>query len=226
MQKTFSEKLVRLLRERREWLPRLLRGQILFYFTKFYRFFIPWTPNISLANNVRIQWPTCLLAELPQSQILIAENCIIYEHAMLESYGKGIISIGKNTVIGDNRIYSRGKISIGERVVTSWNILIQDFDPHPIDPILRSRQIDNLALQFKPQFGRPKYTLEDQIEFNFFPEEIIIGNDVWLGAGCIILKGAKIGNGSIVAAGAVVTKGDYPERSILAGNPARIVKSI
>ena len=51
----------------------------------------------------------------------------------------------------------------------------------------------------------------------------IIGNDVWIGHGAIIIGGVKIGNGAIVAAGSVVTH-DVPECTVVAGNPARIVK--
>lgn len=50
---------------------------------------------------------------------------------------------------------------------------------------------------------------------------IVIGNDVWLGANCLILPGVTIGNGAIVAAGSVVTR-DVPDYAIVAGNPARI----
>lgn len=52
---------------------------------------------------------------------------------------------------------------------------------------------------------------------------IEIGNDVWIGARCIILQGIKIGNGAIVGAGAVVTK-DVPEYTIVGGNPAKVIK--
>ncbi|MEY8781479.1 DapH/DapD/GlmU-related protein [Allomuricauda sp. XS_ASV26] len=52
---------------------------------------------------------------------------------------------------------------------------------------------------------------------------IVIGEDVWIGAGAIILKGVKIGNGAVVGAGSVVTK-DVPEYAIVVGNPARIIK--
>lgn len=55
------------------------------------------------------------------------------------------------------------------------------------------------------------------------PEEIIVGDDVWIGARVIILPGVKIGRGVILAAGAVVTK-DVPEYAIAGGNPARIIK--
>ena len=53
---------------------------------------------------------------------------------------------------------------------------------------------------------------------------VIIGDDVWLGARVIIMPGVKIGNGVIVGAGAVVTK-DVPDYSVVAGVPAKIVKS-
>lgn len=50
-----------------------------------------------------------------------------------------------------------------------------------------------------------------------------IGNDVWIGANSVILKGKQIGNGAIIGASAVVTK-DVPAYAIVAGNPARIIK--
>lgn len=52
---------------------------------------------------------------------------------------------------------------------------------------------------------------------------VIIGNDVWVGAGAIVLSGVNIGDGAIVAAGAVVAE-DVPAYSIVAGNPARVIK--
>ena len=53
--------------------------------------------------------------------------------------------------------------------------------------------------------------------------QTIIGNDVWVGAGAIILRGIKIGDGACIAAGAVVTK-DVPPYAIVGGNPAKIIK--
>ncbi len=53
---------------------------------------------------------------------------------------------------------------------------------------------------------------------------MIIGNHVWIGENALILKGVKIGDNSIVGAGSVVTK-DVPNNSIVAGNPARIIKN-
>ena len=53
--------------------------------------------------------------------------------------------------------------------------------------------------------------------------DIIIENDVWIGANSTIMSGIRIGNGSVVAAGSTVTK-DIPPYSIVAGNPAKVVK--
>jgi acetyltransferase-like isoleucine patch superfamily enzyme len=52
---------------------------------------------------------------------------------------------------------------------------------------------------------------------------IIIQNDVWIGAKSTIMSGVKISNGSVVGAGSVVTK-DVPPYAIVAGNPAKVVK--
>ena len=52
---------------------------------------------------------------------------------------------------------------------------------------------------------------------------IVVGDDVWIGYGAQIMSGVTVGSGSIVAAGAVVTK-DVPEMSVVAGVPARVIK--
>lgn len=53
--------------------------------------------------------------------------------------------------------------------------------------------------------------------------DVVIGNDVWLGASCMIMTGVTIGDGACVAAGALVAK-DVPPYSLVGGNPARVLK--
>ena len=56
------------------------------------------------------------------------------------------------------------------------------------------------------------------------PADIQIGNAVWFGHQSLILKGAQIGNDSVIAARSTVLKGKYPSNVILAGSPAKVVK--
>ena len=55
------------------------------------------------------------------------------------------------------------------------------------------------------------------------PEQVNIGNDVWIGRSSIILSGVRIGNGAVIGAGSVVTK-DVPPYAVYAGNPAKLIR--
>lgn len=65
--------------------------------------------------------------------------------------------------------------------------------------------------------------LKVQKSESFGKGDIIVGDDVWIGYGAIVLSGIKIGQGAIVAAGSVVTK-DVPPYAIVGGSPAKIIK--
>lgn len=52
---------------------------------------------------------------------------------------------------------------------------------------------------------------------------VVIGDDVWIGTGSIILPGVNIGNGSVISAGSVVTK-SVPEMCLVGGNPAKVIR--
>ena len=208
-----------------------LRGYLLFSVkTPLSRIIFSESSGISLGRNVRIQKLTCLSAERPNALIAIGDHSIIYENAQIAAYGDGQITMGERAVVGDVRIYAREKISIGARAVFSWNVFIQDFSPHPVDPGLRAEQLVLLTDSFMPSFdggARGKLTSpKSQFAWKFPTQPVIIGDDVWFGANCTVLAGARIGSGSVIAAGAVVVKGDYPARCILAGNPARVVKTL
>ncbi len=145
-------------------------------------------------------------------------NVSIGFHVILDStfdiYSKGSLSIGDYTFVGRSRVYAANKVSIGSFCLISDNVCIMDSDLHPVS-ISSRRQI---ALAWSKGQFPDVYT-------NIPSSPVSIGDDCWIGFGSSILKGVTIGNGAIVGAGSVVTK-DVPPWTIVAGNPARIIREI
>lgn len=116
-------------------------------------------------------------------------------------FGKGFdIEIGDYSGIGINARVP-GNIKIGDYVMMAPNVTIINSN-HLFDDIDKP-----MIMQ-----GVKSY------------QEIIIEDDVWIGNNVIVLPGRRIRKGTIVAAGSVLTK-DFPEYSIVGGNPARLIKS-
>lgn len=85
---------------------------------------------------------------------------------------------------------------------------------------------NNVAIAFNNTFitNNHNYKSDKLLPFDEmnFSYPIEVGNNVWIGLGCIVLCGVKIGDGAVIAAGSVLTK-SVPECAIVAGNPAKIV---
>ena len=141
-----------------------------------------------------------------------------YSHirgALINISGKGNIVIGDWCYLGEqSTIWSSGAdILIGNRVLIAKNVSVINNNSHPVDAIKRHEHYKQIITQ-----GHPA-----NIELS--AKDIVIEDDVWIGCNAIILKGIKIGKGSIVAAGSVVTK-DVPRGVMVAGNPAVIKRNI
>lgn len=96
------------------------------------------------------------------------------------------------------------EIRIGDMCLIGANVTIADTDFHAISPSGRRYNNDPRAISCSP---------------------VLIGDNVFLGTGTIVLKGVRIGDNSIIGAGSVVTA-DIPPNSIAAGNPARVLREI
>jgi acetyltransferase-like isoleucine patch superfamily enzyme len=202
-----------------------LRGYFLFQWTRvLWKVLGPDSAQVRLGSNVRLQKFRSVHAERPDAKIILGAHSVVYEKADIGAYGQGAIELGECAVLGDIRVASRYGIKIGKRFISSWNVFIQDFDPHPTKPEERGRQIEAICAGFRPRYAPTPFA--ENFSWPFPGEPISIGDDVWIGANCTILKGARIGNGCIVATGAVVLGGDYPDRSLIAGNPAKAVKTL
>ncbi len=148
------------------------------------------------------------------SAISIGENTHIRGHLQIFAHG-GHIKIGDYCYVGENtKIWSACKIEIGNYVLISHDVNIFDSTTHPIDPLERREHFKTIVTK-----GFPK-----QID-SLNERPVIIHDDVWICAKSIILAGVKIGEGSIVGAGSVVTK-DVEPYTIVAGNPAKFIRKI
>jgi len=110
-------------------------------------------------------------------------------------------SIGRNTYINHAQI--------GKFCSISWNVTI-GATSHPTN---------RLTTHAFPYVARIGFVDKDNQHCN----RVSIGNDVWIGCHSVIMPGITIGHGSIIGAGAVVTK-DIPDYAIAAGNPAKVMR--
>ena len=127
------------------------------------------------------------------------------DYSVVESFScinnaVGDVVIGDHTRIGLHNTVI-GPVTIGHHVNLAQGITITALNHNFGD---KSQRIDSQGISTNP---------------------VVIGDDIWIGANAVVLPGVSIGNHSVVAAGAVVTR-DVPPHSLVAGVPAKIIKEI
>lgn len=116
----------------------------------------------------------------------------------LACFAPGRLEIGEGTYINyGSNISATELVSIGRNCAIGQFAIIMDNDYHDMNAIW--------------EMGAP--------------EPVVIEDDVWLGARCIVLRGARIGRGSVIGANSVV-KGEIPPYSLAAGMPARVIRRL
>jgi acetyltransferase-like isoleucine patch superfamily enzyme len=183
--------------------------------------------NISIGKNLHVITTRTFQAERPHATVSVGNDCIAYYRVKISAWGHGRISVGNCCSFGSRtRIDCREAITIGNHVLVSWEVLMADFEPHSTDPEQRAREMEYSHHITWPRFGSCAVPAGFNPAGNTFSSRpIIIEDKVWIGARAIIHKGVRIGYGSIVGSGSVVTH-DVPPYSIVAGNPAQVVKQI
>ena len=145
--------------------------------------------------------------------VVIGKHVSCYAGCSFAIAENGTCTIGDFTLLNGALIMAEDKIDIGSHCLISWNVGIADSDFHPLEPAQRLIDAQALAPFFKDRPARPKLKTAP----------VRIADNVWVGMNAVILKGVTIGENSIVAAGSVVTK-SIPPNTVVAGNPAVIVK--
>jgi acetyltransferase-like isoleucine patch superfamily enzyme len=152
--------------------------------------------NINFKNNCRLE---------------IGRGSIIEGSISFDKEG-ACIKIGERVFIGGSLLVCADSIEIGDDVLISWGCTVVDHNSHAIGWKDRSQDVSKWFDGIK-----------DWNAVQTAP--VKIGARSWLGFNAIVLKGVTIGEGAIIGAGSVVTK-DVPPYTIVAGNPARVIREI
>jgi len=160
--------------------------------------------NVICGKNMNLMAHS-LINALCKKKVVIGDNFTLGRYAIIECTGV-LRNVGDSLSIGNNVginhycfIGVRGSIEIGDNVI---------FGPR-VNVFSESHNFGDRSIPIKHQ-GTTK-------------GKTVIGNDVWIGANASIMSGVSIGNGSIIAAGAVVTH-DVPPFCIVGGVPAKVIK--
>jgi acetyltransferase-like isoleucine patch superfamily enzyme len=144
--------------------------------------------------------------------LVLGDRVHVYTWSTFNVEPTGSMEIGDDTILVGPVFMCAERISVGRRVVISYQVTIADSDFHPIDPNERKRDAVANA-PFGDRSKRPSY----------LSRPVVIEDDAWIGISAIILKGVHVGRGARIGAGAVVTS-DVPPGAMVIGNPAQIVR--
>ncbi len=181
---------------RKDGIVGALELSIKYSFCKIFNYSLLTLKGIKLGKNIKFEG----LVEISGGKRIKIGNNVRFGSGVIISAGiDAEVVIGDNTYIGTHTI-----IIVNKCIIIGKDCLISPFN-YIID--------SNHGISPEELIRKQPYDVEP----------IIIGNDVWIGVGCAILKGVKIGDGAVIGAGAVVTK-DIPAYSIAVGVPAKVIR--
>lgn len=146
-------------------------------------------------KGISYPWNQTTLAMKKNSQLEINGKHTVYHKCYIQMNENAKLTIGDGGYFNHGTaIQCSSEITIGDHVFVAPNVAIQDYDEHIV-----------LKEGYEPS------------------KPIHIGNHVWIGKNATILKGVTIGDHSIIAAGAIVTK-DVPPHCLVGGVPAKVIE--
>ena len=142
-------------------------------------------------------------------RIIIGDNCRVSGQSTFTgrtcAKEAPLLMVGNNIDIGWMTTIAVGtKVELGDNVRIAGRALLAGYPGHPLDPTARALGLSET---------------DDQVA------DIILENDVWLATGVSVMAGVRIGQGTIVAAGSVVTR-DLPAMVLAGGIPAKVIRAI
>jgi acetyltransferase-like isoleucine patch superfamily enzyme/coenzyme F420-reducing hydrogenase beta subunit len=140
----------------------------------------------------------CIVKMAENAVLRVTGNFQLWYGTTVQLHKDAELTLGSGYINTDTVIICKNRITIGDGAVIARNCYIVDSDYHSL--------LDETGAALNKD------------------APVTIGNHVWIGQGCIILKGVTIGDGAVIAAHSVVTK-DVPAAALAAGNPAKVMKT-
>ena len=155
-------------------------------------------------------------------RVFIGENSVLSCRIVLERE-IGNVKIGNNTYIGSSTIICAQQVNIGSDVLMAWGITIIDHDSHSLNWEDRANDVR----LWREGLLKGEFLVSSALKnWHVVPmAPVIIKDKAWIGAEAFILKGVTIGEGAVIASRSVVTK-DVDPWTLVAGNPARLIKEL
>ena len=169
--------------------------------------------NIRVGRDCFIEQRSCFehCRSRRDPAVVLGDRVRVYNWTRFNLEPTGTVEVGDDSTLVGAMFMGAGRITIGRRTIVSHSVTIADCDFHPRDPDARRADAEAIA---------PGGDLSSKAELVTRP--VTIGDDVWIGIGAIVLKGATIGDGARIEPGAVVTR-EVPPGAIVAGNPGRLL---
>jgi acetyltransferase-like isoleucine patch superfamily enzyme len=146
--------------------------------------------------------------------VVYGEGSSTYLGTMFDVGPAGRVTLGKFTLVHGARIICDSEIAIGDYCLISWNVVLMDTYRVPSEAAARRCELERVSAR------------EPRIASADVPAQPIrIERNVWIGFDACILPGVTIGEGCVIGARSVVTQSIPPFR-VVAGNPARIIRTI
>ena len=170
-------------------------------------------PNFNIVKN--------RLTGSQNHKVEIGKECLLGVQIILET-PDAKVTVGDRVYMGNSTIIAKTSVSLGNDILVAWGVTFYDHDSHSLDFSERDKDIKQTYKDFIDEKGN---YLKNKNWDVVNSRPIVISDHAWIGAEAMILKGVTVGEGAIVGARSVVTK-DVPPFTVVAGNPARIVKNL
>jgi carbonic anhydrase/acetyltransferase-like protein (isoleucine patch superfamily) len=172
-------------------------------------------PNVVIDESAYVE--TTFSFHLYRSEepegVRIGRGASTYLGTMFDVGPRGRVSLGEYALVHGARIICDAAVEIGDYALISWNVVLMDSYRVPFDPAGRRRELERVPGR------RPRFLAGGEAR------PVRLGRNVWIGFDVCVLPGVTIGEGSVVGARSVVAE-DVPPYTVVAGNPARVIRRL